>query len=1079
MSDEQSQQQEDQDQGNLEKDTNSQQTQQQQKPHEQSPNFVPRVGFLQPPRHRYPMPGNSFPPPNGGGPPPGQYQPLNQLRPPPPNFRPMPPNYQMQGPHYGDGPPHNYFGHQGPPRFHGQYPPFSSMNIVGGPPQNMGPPNMGPGQGGPPRPPMGGGGRPPFPQGGYPGGPMPPGFRPPMGMPPMPYGMRPQMHQPPQNGHQQNGQPPSQPQQAQQQPVSQNERLKKILGISVEKELWIETKSAEGKSYFYQSETRQTVWERPDASNAVVMQQDEIQKAVDQSQREEKEQQMQQHHGAGPPGGMPPFMMPPGFPGGPTNPNDAWQEFTSQDGKKYYFNFITRENTWTKPKALIDKEAAIRENGGVPPQMAGFPGGVPMMGGAAMSPMGIGYAGFRPSAGTGGPQAALTNPQGGQKDKSRPVTSNAVAGTPWCVVWTGDNRVFFFNPSTRTSVWERPPELYNRPDVDLLVSKPPPAKEQLSNRAQKRLQKEESEEEVDEDDEIEVHESDTSNSDEENQKKMPAHPPKKKSRKDKKVEEELKMQLENPKQQKLALPVLQQEKPIDPAIQAELEAQKERDKVPLEERIKQFRQLLEDKKVSATSTWEKELSKIVFDQRYLLLSAVERKAAFDAYCRERAEIEKEEKRKKAKEAKAEFYKLLDEAKLHGKSTFSSFSTNSKWAKDPRFKAVEKVRDREAYFKDFVEQLYKKEKEEKRKERDKAKECFVALLKEQEYLRRNSVWAVVKKKIDKDERYRNKNLDSETRQKLFDEHAKTCPEPTEEEEAEAKRLEEEALEAANAAKEKALNEKHENEERDRERRKNNSSSNNNNSSSSRRREKEKEKSEKTVEKTAEEKALEDRKRQVEEELGEHLKERNREHERHKLLEHEQNFKALLADLVRSTDISWHDGRKLLKKDSRYQNCELLDKESKERLFREHIRDLERKKRDLLDEHQLITFTTKWHNARKTIIEDDRVAKLKLDERKLEHEYREWMERRHRQALDDFEALLRETKIITYKSKQMITENEQHLRDILAVLENDTRYLVLKERPSERERILDEYLDLLDRKGPPPPPTRNEDPDRRRK
>jgi len=41
------------------------------------------------------------------------------------------------------------------------------------------------------------------------------------------------------------------------------------------------------------------------------------------------------------------------------------------------------------------------------------------------------------------------------------------------------------------------------------------------------------------------------------------------------------------------------------------------------------------------------------------------------------------------------------------------------------------------------------------------------------------------------------------------------------------------------------------------------------------------------------------------------------------------------------------------------------------------------------------------------------------------------------------------------------------------------LVLKERPSERERILDEYLDLLDRKGPPPPPTRNEDPDRRRK
>jgi transcription elongation regulator 1 len=101
--------------------------------------------------------------------------------------------------------------------------------------------------------------------------------------------------------------------------------------------------------------------------------------------------------------------------------------------------------------------------------------------------------------------------------------------------------------------------------------------------------------------------------------------------------------------------------------------------------------------------------------------------------------------------------------------------------------------------------------------------------------------------------------------------------------------------------------------------------------------------------------------VEEELGEHLKERNREQERHKMQEHEQNFKALLTDLVRrilqhtlfnhkralqikNTDVSWHDARKLFKKDDRYQNCDLLEKEIKERIFRDHIRDLERKKRD---------------------------------------------------------------------------------------------------------------------------------------
>ena len=60
-----------------------------------------------------------------------------------------------------------------------------------------------------------------------------------------------------------------------------------MLGISADKELWIETKTAEGKSYFYQSETRQTVWEKPEPP-AVVMQQDEIQRMVEQSQRDEK-----------------------------------------------------------------------------------------------------------------------------------------------------------------------------------------------------------------------------------------------------------------------------------------------------------------------------------------------------------------------------------------------------------------------------------------------------------------------------------------------------------------------------------------------------------------------------------------------------------------------------------------------------------------------------------------------------------------------------------------------------------------------------------------------------------------------
>lgn len=58
-------------------------------------------------------------------------------------------------------------------------------------------------------------------------------------------------------------------------------------------------------------------------------------------------------------------------------------------------------------------------------------------------------------------------------DKSKPVSSTPISGTPWCVVWTGDGRVFFYNPSTKTSVWERPEELAERADVTKAMSTVP------------------------------------------------------------------------------------------------------------------------------------------------------------------------------------------------------------------------------------------------------------------------------------------------------------------------------------------------------------------------------------------------------------------------------------------------------------------------------------------------------------------------------------------------------------------------------------------------------------------------------
>ncbi|KAI6232887.1 hypothetical protein M3Y99_00975400 [Aphelenchoides fujianensis] len=672
------------------------------------------------------------------------------------------------------------------------------------------------------------------------------------------------------------------------QPMSQAEKLKKIANVPPGKELWVETKTADGKSYFYHSATRATVWERP--PDAVVMEQSELQKLIDKSTKEEREARERQQYTAG-------------YPAAPFNPNaaayppfttsadKAWQEHTAPDGRKYYFNPITQENTWVKPEAMIQAEK--HAGGAVPTKQNSAP---------TQS-----FAGFNNGPAEASP-AAVEKPE----NKNRPVSSTAVPGTPWCVVWTRDEKVFFFNPSTKTSVWERPPDLYNRADVDIMVTKRPEDDSNGSSAHKRPLSAATSEaggaigrsngggdSRMDEDDENDSDGSELRNA---RQEEEPQGEELEEQRKEKERKAALKKQ-----------PHV--EKPEDPAIRAERLAQQERAQIPLEERIQTFRTMLEEKQVSATSTWEKELSKIVFDPRYLLLSATERRAAFEAYTKERIEIERAEKKKRAKEAKEGFKALLEEAKLNGKSTFSSFS--SKHGKDDRFKAVEKMRDREEMFNDYVSELYKAEKEEKKKQKEKA-----------------ATSATI-----------HKYLDSSTREQIFRDYVATLPESDDP----ADRVADD------------------------------------------------EPAEKEVEKTAAEKAIEDRKRQVEAEMGEHRRERDKELERHKLQEDQ---------------------------------------------IREHL----------------------------IIADDDRFAKLvSSSDRRNEKEFEAWAEKTQQRIYAEFEELLRETKIITHMSQKMIAENEQHLKDILAVLENDKRYLVLNDEPNQREKLLDRYLDELERQGPPKPPT----------
>ena len=84
-------------------------------------------------------------------------------------------------------------------------------------------------------------------------------------------------------------------------------------------------------------------------------------------------------------------------------------------------------------------------------------------------------------------------------------------------------------------------------------------------------------------------------------------------------------------------------------------------------------------------------------------------------------------------------------------------------------------------------------------------------------------------------------------------------------------------------------------------------------------------------------------------------------------------------MKTADLDWHEGKKLLKKDSRYSGVgELLEKEQKVKLFEEHIDGLKRKGREvfrrMLDETADLTLTSKWKEVKKVVRDDPRYSKF---------------------------------------------------------------------------------------------------------
>uniref|UniRef100_A0A673XZW7 Transcription elongation regulator 1 n=1 Tax=Salmo trutta TaxID=8032 RepID=A0A673XZW7_SALTR len=645
-----------------------------------------------------------------------------------------------------------------------------------------------------------------------------------------------------------------------------------------------------------------------------------------------------------------------------------WSEYKTADGKTYYYNNRTLESTWDKPLELREKEReaekAKERQQALEEEAMEMEDEEPKI--------------EPPNEMKEEVKEEEMTEEEKTAQKAKPVATNPIPGTPWCIVWTGDERVFYYNPTTRLSMWDRPDELVGRADVDKNIQEPP-HKRGLEDATKKLgISKEELEAAAEE--------------------ALEDEPVKAKKRKKEEVMKEADSEKEA-------------------AMEAELKAARERAIVPLENRMTQFRDMLLKRGVSAFSTWEKELHKIVFDPRYLLLNPKERKQVFDQYVKTRAEEERKEKKNKLMQSKDEFRKMMEDAKLTARSDLTSNTHSFKHCLDPRYKAVESSNTREELYKQYAACSPHSYTDSSSSGRTQPIGTNLPLF---SGVRLGAVWAL--------------DVMGVICHAACDDCRPLCVCIM--------------MLCVCVCDGFSLCCQHMDSDK-----------------------------EKEMERAARiEASLREREREVQKARSEQTKEIDREREQHKREEAIQHFRALMSDMVRSSDASWSDTRRNLRKDHRWESASLLERDDKEKLFNEHVETLSKKKkenfRQLLDETVMITLTTTWKEVKKIIKEDPRCIKFSSSDRKKQREFEDYIKDKYITAKADFRTLLKETKFITYRSRKLLQESDQHLKDVEKVLQNDKRYLVLDCVPEERSKLIMFYIEDLDRRGPPPPPTASE-------
>uniref|UniRef100_A0ACD5ZC63 Uncharacterized protein n=1 Tax=Avena sativa TaxID=4498 RepID=A0ACD5ZC63_AVESA len=163
-----------------------------------------------------------------------------------------------------------------------------------------------------------------------------------------------------------------------------------------------------------------------------------------------------------------------------------------------------------------------------------------------------------------------------------------------------------------------------------------------------------------------------------------------------------------------------------------------------------FKSLLELAHVEADWSWEHAMRVIINDKRYCALRTLgERKQAFNEYLNQRRKIEAEERRVKRRKARDDFLRMLEESKDLTSST-GWRKAITMLEGDERFNAIESTRERQDLFDDYLVELQKKEKAKALEEHKRHLAEYRSFLESCNFIKVNTQWRKVQERLEDDE-----------------------------------------------------------------------------------------------------------------------------------------------------------------------------------------------------------------------------------------------------------------------------------------------------------------------------------------